>query len=113
MTNKYCLCYCVDIALQVFFEKFIFLYMPITIKKRDNESNERLIRRFSRRIQTSGLLLRVKKRQHFEHKKNKNQHKRDALRRLAMRIKEEYLRKIGALEEETFGRAGGFKRSRT
>ena len=81
--------------------------MPITIKKRDNETNERLIRRFSRRIQTSGLLIRVKKRQHFEKDRNKSQLKHDALRRLMMRAKEEYLRKIGMLEEETFGR--GFK----
>lgn len=78
--------------------------MPITLKRRDNESNERLIRRFSRRIQTSGLLLRVKRRQYFENPKNHNQLKKDALRRLFMRTKEDYLRRIGALEEDTFGR---------
>ncbi|MBU2575991.1 30S ribosomal protein S21 [Patescibacteria group bacterium] len=88
--------------------------MPITIKKRDNEPNERLIRRFSRRIQTSGLLLRAKKRQYFEHRKNKNHLKRDALRRLMMRAKDDYLRKIGMLEEDTYGRtfkSRTFKRS--
>ncbi len=78
--------------------------MPITIKKRENESNERLIRRFTRRIQTSGLLLRVKKGQYFEKEKNKNQSKKDALRRIQMRSKEDYLRKIGELEEDSFGR---------
>jgi ribosomal protein S21 len=78
--------------------------MPITIKKRDNESNERLIRRFTRRIQTSGLLIRIKKRQYFEKDKNKNALKKDALRRISLRSKEDYLRKIGELEEETFGR---------
>jgi ribosomal protein S21 len=77
--------------------------MPITLKKRDNESNERLIRRFSRRIQTSGMLLRAKKRQHFVNPKNDNQQKKDALRRLKMRVHEEYLRKIGVLEEDSFG----------
>jgi ribosomal protein S21 len=81
--------------------------MPITLKRRDNESNERLIRRFSRRIQTSGLLIRAKRRQHFEHPKNSNRKKKDALRRLFMRSKEEYMRKVGLLEEETYGR--GFK----
>ena len=81
--------------------------MPITIKRRDNESNERLIRRFSRRIQTSGLLIRAKRRQHLEDKKNKNQIKRDALRRLLMRAREDYLRKIGALDDDGFSR--GFK----
>ncbi|MBI2050510.1 MAG: hypothetical protein HYT31_01755 [Parcubacteria group bacterium] len=79
--------------------------MPITIKRRDNESNERLIRRFSRRIQTSGLLLRTKRRAHFEREKNESQQKKDALRRLAVRAKEEYLRKIGELSEDVFGRS--------
>lgn len=79
------------------------IQMPITLKKRDNESNERLIRRFSRRIQTSGMLLRAKKRQYFAEIKNKNRLKKDALRRLKMRVHDEYLRKIGLLEEDTFG----------
>jgi ribosomal protein S21 len=77
--------------------------MPITLKKRDNESNERLIRRFTRRIQTSGMLLRAKRRQYFDRPKKKNQLKKDALRRLKMRTHEEYLRKIGVLEEDSFG----------
>lgn len=75
--------------------------MPIILKKRENESNERLIRRFSRRIQTSGLLLRAKKRQRFERAKNKNQQRKDALRRMARRAKNEYLRKVGLLDEES------------
>jgi len=88
--------------------------MSITIKRRDNESNERLIRRFSRRIQTSGLLLRTKRRAYFERDKNESQKKKDALRRLATRAKEEYLRKIGELSEDVFGRSrfsrGGSKK---
>lgn len=81
--------------------------MPITIKRRDNESNERLLRRFSRRIQTSGLLLRTKRRQYFERDKNEGQMKKDALRKLSMRAKEEYLRKIGEITEDTYGRTRG------
>ncbi|MEK7189001.1 MAG: hypothetical protein AAB671_00645 [Patescibacteria group bacterium] len=86
--------------------------MSITIKRRENESNERLLRRFSRRIQTSGLLLRTKRRAHFEREKNESQKKKDALRRLAMRTKEEYLRKIGELSEETFSRGRGARGGR-
>lgn len=87
--------------------------MSITLKRRDNESNERLIRRFSRRIQTSGLLLRAKKRQYFERQKNQNKQKADALRRLKIRERNEYLRKVGLLEEEyrrTGRRGAGRKR---
>lgn len=75
--------------------------MPIVIKRRENESNERLIRRFSRRIQTSGVLLRAKKRQHHDPGKNRNQRRKDALRRLVIRAHNEYLRRVGLLEEET------------
>jgi ribosomal protein S21 len=78
--------------------------MPITLKRRDNESNERFIRRFTRRIQTSGLLLRAKRRQYFERPKNKNKLKKDALRRLMMRSREDYLRTIGELTDDMFGR---------
>lgn len=76
--------------------------MPIILKRRDNESNERLIRRFSRRIQTSGVLLRAKKRQYHAKQKTKNQRRRDALHRLKLRTKTEYMRRVGLLEEETF-----------
>ncbi|MEK7165095.1 MAG: hypothetical protein AAB779_04055 [Patescibacteria group bacterium] len=84
--------------------------MPITLKKRDNETNERLIRRFSRRIQTSGLLLRAKKRQRFERAKNKNQQRKDALRRMVRRTKNEYLRKVGLLDEEAMRENRGRRR---
>ncbi len=84
--------------------------MPITLKKRDNETNERFIRRFTRRIQTSGLLLRTKRRQYRERPKNDAKVQKDALRRLSMRAREEYLRKIGALDEEQFGRRNRNKR---
>jgi ribosomal protein S21 len=86
--------------------------MSITIKRRDNESSERLIRRFSRRIQTSGLILRAKKRQYFVGKKNDNKKKADALRRLKIRAKNEYLRKIGLLEEDTRSSGRSFVKKR-
>ena len=86
--------------------------MAITIKRRDKESNERLLRRFSRRVQTSGLLLRTKKRQYHEKVKSHNQVQREALRRLQIRGRIEYLRKIGAWDEETTNQGRGGK-SRT
>ena len=83
--------------------------MSITIKRRDKESNERLLRRFSRRVQTSGLLLRTKKRQYHEKPKSHNRLRRDALRRLQIRGRLEYLRKIGALDEELLVQGKGNK----
>ena len=88
--------------------------MAITLKKRERETNERLLRRFSRRIQTSGVLLRAKKRQYFEKPKNDNRVKKDALRRMKIRERNEYLKRIGVLDEETmFGPpAKGAKRKK-
>lgn len=74
--------------------------MAITLKRREKESNERLLRRFSRRIQTSGLLLRAKKRHYHEKPKNSNQVKKDALRRMKIKEYNEYLRRVGLLDEE-------------
>lgn len=80
----------------------------IEVHKKDNESNEGLIRRFTRRVQSSGVLLLVKKGRYHERKKNKNQQKSDAIRRARYRLKQDYLRKIGKLEEPV---VKGYRRS--
>lgn len=74
-------------------------------RKKESESNDNLIRRFTRRVQSSGILLHVKKIRYHQPKKNKNQQREDAIRRAKFRTKQDYLRKIGKLEEPT----GGFR----
>ena len=71
----------------------------IEVRKRNNESSESLLRRFSKRVQQSGVLLRAKKRRFYEAPKNKHAARADALRRLAIREQREILRKMGKLEE--------------
>ncbi len=71
----------------------------IEVRKRNNESNESLLRRFSKRVQQSGVLLRAKKRRFYEAPKNKREMRVDALRRNTIRQERELLRKIGKLEE--------------
>ncbi|MBI3573123.1 MAG: 30S ribosomal protein S21 [Candidatus Kerfeldbacteria bacterium] len=71
----------------------------IEVKKRNNESTESLLRRFSKRVQQSGVLLRAKKRRFYEPPKNKRAVRSDALRRAAIREEREVLRKLGKLEE--------------
>lgn len=71
----------------------------IEVKKRDNESSESLVRRFTKRVQQSGVLLRAKKRRFYEPPKNKRAQRDDALRRKAIREQREILRKLGKLEE--------------
>lgn len=73
--------------------------MVVEVKKKDGESNESLIRRFVRKVQSSGRLLNAKKRQYHEKPKNKRQVRLDAIRRQKIRDEREYLRKIGKLDE--------------
>jgi ribosomal protein S21 len=78
----------------------------IEVRRRDNESSESLLRRFSKRVQQSGILLRAKKRRFYERDKNKRAQRDDALRRLAIREQREVLRKLGKLEEYDLKKRG-------
>ncbi len=71
----------------------------VEVKKRDNESSESLVRRFTKRVQQSGVLIRAKKRRFYETKKNKRTVRLDALRRENIREQRELLRRQGKLEE--------------
>ncbi len=77
----------------------------VEVKKKDGESNESVIRRFVRKVQSSGRLLQAKKYQFHQKKKNKRQIRLDAQRREHTRVEREYLRKIGKLDdyEERYG----------
>lgn len=71
----------------------------VEVKKRDNESSESLVRRFTKRVQQSGVLIRAKKRRFYSPAPNKREVRIDALRRQHIRDQREILRKIGKLEE--------------
>ncbi len=71
----------------------------VEVKKKEKESSESLIRRFSKRVQQSGVILRARNVQFREKKKNKRKIKEDAIRRHQIRQKKEYLRKTGQLED--------------
>jgi ribosomal protein S21 len=71
----------------------------VEVKKRENESSESLVRRFTKRVQQSGVLIRAKKRRFYETKKNKRAVRLDALRRENIREQRELLRRQGKLEE--------------
>lgn len=78
----------------------------VEVKKRNNESTESLLRRFSKRVQQSGVLLRAKKRRFYEKEKNKRALRADALRRINIRGEREILRKMGKLEEYDLKKRG-------
>ncbi|MFH1111501.1 MAG: 30S ribosomal protein S21 [Patescibacteria group bacterium] len=72
----------------------------IEVKKKEHESVESLIRRFNKRIQQSGVLLRAKKRRFYEPARSKEERRGAALRSRLIQERKEYLRKTGQLTEE-------------
>ncbi len=65
--------------------------MALEVKRKDRESSQSLVRRFSGRLKRSGILARARKRKFRERKKSKQMKRRALLRRET--IKKEYERK--------------------
>ncbi len=74
--------------------------MVIEVRKREQENPRNLLRRFSRRIQQSGILIRARKARFREREKTKRERRDSALRRVRISREKEKLRKMGLLEEE-------------
>lgn len=73
--------------------------MPVEVQKRDNESSESLIRRFSRKVQQSGVLLQARKVRYYERKKSKKRVREEAQRRSELQAERERLIKLGEIDE--------------
>ncbi len=69
----------------------------VEVKRKDNESFESLLRRFNRKIQQSGVLVRARKTRFFEPAKSRNLLREAAQRRSENRAKREELKKMGKL----------------
>jgi small subunit ribosomal protein S21 len=67
----------------------------VEVKKKDNESFESLLRRFNRKIQQSGVLVRARKIRFFEPPKSRNLQKVAARRRAVNRAQKEELKRMG------------------
>lgn len=70
------------------------------VKRKKSETFESLLRRFNKRMIQSGKILQAKKIRFIEKNVNKNLSKRLALRRLKIKTKKDYLKKIGKETEE-------------
>lgn len=67
----------------------------IEVKKNPNENSASVLRRFSRRIQESGIIHKVKANRYNERKESKLKVKKSALKRMVRRKEYEVLRKLG------------------
>lgn len=68
-------------------------------KKSLNESNINLLKRFNKRVKSSGLLRRLKNERYHERAKSAYKQKKDALKRLARRAELERLIKLGKMAD--------------
>ena len=69
--------------------------MPIEVKKSDRESSHGLIRRFSKKVQQSRVLLGARAGRFRKRQKSKGMRKRAALRREKVKVEYEKLKKLG------------------
>jgi len=74
--------------------------VSIEVKKQQGETTRGLLRRFSRRIQQSGVLVRARKERFYEKDKTKKERRDGAVYRVKVGKEKEKLRKMGLLEEE-------------
>ncbi|MEK7127947.1 MAG: hypothetical protein AAB933_00070 [Patescibacteria group bacterium] len=69
----------------------------IEVRKNPNENNSSVLRRFSRRIQESGIIRRVKGSRYNLRKESKLKVKNSALKRMTRRKEIEILKKLGKI----------------
>lgn len=69
----------------------------IEVKKNSNENNASILRRFSRRVQESGIIHKVKGSRYNERKESKLKVKKSAIKRMTRRAEIEVLKKLGKI----------------
>ncbi len=73
--------------------------MAIEVKRKEREPVGSLLRRFTRRVQQSGVLLSARRGRFYVKPKTKRQMKATALRRQQLRSLRQEMMKAGTLEE--------------
>jgi len=74
----------------------------IEVKKKDRETSEGLIRRFSRRVQQSGVLMHARKSRYRKDEKSKLEMRQGAMYKTKVRKVVDRLKKMGKFDEGTF-----------
>jgi len=68
-------------------------------KENSSESNLSIIKRFGRRVQSSGMIRRLKSTRYASRPKSDFKRKRETLKRITRRAEIEHLRKLGKLPD--------------
>ncbi|MFH1582235.1 MAG: hypothetical protein ABIA08_00555 [bacterium] len=72
--------------------------MVLEVKKQERETTQALIRRFTKNIQRSRILMQARKNRFYQRTKSVQIKKRAALRRETAKIRYEKLKKLGQLK---------------
>jgi len=72
----------------------------VHVVRKDRETSGSLVRRFTKRVQETGILLQAKKIKFFTRHKSRNLRRNSALRREELRRQRKWLEKLGKLNEE-------------
>lgn len=78
------------------------MFFVLEVKKRDHENSEGLIRRFTRVVQQSGVLLQAKKVRYYQPKKSKMKIREEAQRKSELTAERDRLIKLGEIDEFSF-----------
>ncbi len=84
----------------------------VEVRKRDNESTDSLLRRFSRKVQQSGVLLQAKKIRFYMRKKGRRKMREDAIRRTQLQAERDRLIKLGEIDEFAMQQHNRYPRNR-
>ncbi|MCI0471291.1 MAG: 30S ribosomal protein S21 [Candidatus Aminicenantes bacterium] len=76
----------------------------VQVKKKERETSESLIRRFSRRVQQSGVLLTARRSRFYAKPKSRRQVRESAQYRAKVKKEVDKLKKIGKFDEEALRR---------
>jgi DNA-binding transcriptional regulator YhcF (GntR family) len=74
----------------------------IEVKKKDRETSESLIRRFSRRVQQSGVLMHARKTRFRTDEKSKIELRQGAMYKAKVKKVVDRLKKMGKFDDQTF-----------
>jgi len=74
----------------------------VEVRRKPNESTGALLRRFSRFVQQSGVLIKARKDQHHQKKINERKEKNAAIMGMHLSELRKRLTKLGKYDDETF-----------
>ena len=85
---------------------FLRAYMAtnVQIEKNNNESSANVIRRFTKRVQGSGIIPRMRKNRYFARTKSENIQQAARLKKLKKKTVYEMQLKLGKIQERTYRR---------